>query len=54
MDLGILPISGCDRERLFAVRQMVERWLSRKLGAERLGDRCAAGEAAGAGVSDAG
>ena len=37
MDLGILAMSEAERERLFVVRQMVERQLSWKLGAERLG-----------------
>jgi hypothetical protein len=31
MDLGILAMSEAERERLFVVRQMVERQLSRKL-----------------------
>ena len=33
MDLGILAMSEAERERLFVVRQMVERQLSWKLGA---------------------
>ena len=37
MDLGILAMDAGERERLFVVRQMAERGLSRQVGAERLG-----------------
>jgi len=37
MELGLLAMSAVERERVFVVRQMADRRLSRKAGAERLG-----------------